>query len=691
MSDRIKVDEQVVVDTIRTLSMDAVQRANSGHPGMPMGMADGAAVLWLHHLTTDPSAPEFVDRDRFVLSPGHGSMLLYSLLHLSGHDLQLDELKSFRQLHSRTPGHPEYGMTPGVEVTTGPLGQGFATAVGMAMAERYLAAHFNRPGHTIVDHSVLGICSDGDLEEGISHEAASLAGHLGLGKITFLYDDNNITIDGDAGLSFSEDTTQRFLAYGWHVQDVDGHDRDAIHAALSVATGVMDRPSLIRCRTHIGYGSPNKQDSAASHGAPLGDDEIRLTKEGMGWPVDAQFEVPQAALDAFSRLRDRGQRKRARWEESFEAYRSEHPELAGLWVNIHEGDGLPANLESLLPGFGTSGDEKAATRRSSGAVINALAETLPQLWGGSADLAGSNMTLVAGEPSFQKDCRDGRNLHFGIREHAMAAAMNGMALHGGVIPYGGTFLTFSDYMRGSMRLSALMNQRVVYILTHDSIFLGEDGPTHQSVEHAAALRLIPGMHVMRPADIRETSAAWAAALRRTDGPTCLLLSRQGLPPIPGSRAAMEGVERGGYLVHGDPGATPDLIMIGTGSELHLCVETAVALEAQGHNVRVISMPSVERFRAQDDAYQESLLPPQCPLRLSVEAGTTNGWADIVGTLGFSIGIDTFGESAPASALAEHFGFTTAHVTERAQGMLASFRSDAERRISDLQSALSRAV
>ena len=691
MSDRIKVDEQVVVDTIRTLSMDAVQKAKSGHPGMPMGMADGAAVLWLHHLTTDPSAPEFVDRDRFILSAGHGSMLIYSLLHLSGHDLGLDELKSFRQLHSRTPGHPEYGMTPGVEVTTGPLGQGFATAVGMAMAERYLAAQFNRPGHTIVDHAVLGICSDGDLEEGISHEAASLAGHLGLGKITFLYDDNNITIDGDATLAFSEDTTRRFEAYGWHVQSVDGHDRDAIHAAILAGKAVTDRPSLIRCKTHIGYGSPNKQDSASSHGSPLGDEEIRLTKEGMGWPVDAYFEVPQSALDAFSILKERGQAKRTQWEAAFDAYGSAHPELAAQWVSIHEGNGLPGHLESLLPGFGTNGDEKTATRSASGAVINALAETLPQLWGGSADLAGSNMTLVAGQPSFQRDRPDGRNLHYGIREHGMAAAMNGMALHGGVIPYGGTFLTFSDYMRGSMRLSALMKLRAVYILTHDSIFLGEDGPTHQSVEHAAALRLIPGMHVMRPADIRETSAAWAAALRRTDGPTCLLLSRQGLPPIPGSTRAMEGVERGAYLVHGDPNEAPDLILIGTGSELHLCLEAAAALEAEGHRTRVISMPSVERFRSQDAEYKERLLPSQSPLRISVEAGTTNGWADIVGPLGHSIGIDTFGESAPASALAEHFGFTTGHVTRRAQGMLASFRPDAERRISDLQGALARAV
>ena len=689
MSERNQVGEQAVVDTIRTLSMDAVQKANSGHPGMPMGMADGAAVMWLHHLTTDPDAPDFVDRDRFILSAGHGSMLIYSLLHLSGHELSLQDLKEFRQLHSKTPGHPEFGLTPGVEVTTGPLGQGFATAVGMAMAESYLAAHFNRPGFNIVDHSVLGICSDGDLEEGISHEAASLAGHLGLGKINFLYDDNNITIDGDAKLAFSEDTTQRFEAYGWHVQDVDGHDRGAIHAALQSAKAVTDRPSLIRCRTHIGFGSPNKQDSASSHGAPLGEEEIRLTKEGMGWPVDAQFDVPEAALSAFDGLRARGRDKRDRWTQTFERYQSEHPELAAQWLSIHEGDGLPADLESLLPGFATNGDDKTATRRSSGAVINALAERLPHLWGGSADLAGSNMTLVAGEPSFQRDQRDGRNLHYGIREHGMAAAMNGMALHGGVIPYGGTFLTFSDYMRGSMRLSALMKQRVVYILTHDSIFLGEDGPTHQSVEHAAALRLIPGMHVMRPADTRETSAAWAAALRRTDGPTCLLLSRQGLPAIAGTKDALDGVERGAYVVHGEGHATPDMILIGTGSELHLCIEAATTLEADGHKVRVVSMPSVERFKAQSATYREEVLPSASPLRLSVEAGTTSGWAELVGPLGDTVGIDTFGESAPASDLAEHFGFTTAHVTDRAQAMLASFQEDAKRHIETLQSALAR--
>jgi transketolase len=690
MAQRTDVDEQVVVDTIRTLSMDAVQRAQSGHPGMPMGMADAAAVLWLHHLDTDPDAPSFVDRDRFVLSAGHGSMLLYSLLHLSGHGLSLDDIKAFRQLGSRTPGHPEHGHTAGVEVTTGPLGQGFAAAVGMAMAESYLGAHFNRPGHTIVDHHVLGICSDGDLEEGLSHEAASLAGHLGLGKITFLYDDNRITIDGDASLAFSEDVTKRFEAYGWHVLDVDGHDRRAVDSAIGQAKATVDRPSLIRCRTHIGFGSPNKQDTAASHGAPLGEEEIRLTKEGMGWPADVSFLVPDGARDAFAAMRARGHARRAAWETAFAAYRNAFPDLGAQWESIHRGDGLPANLDELLPGFGTDGDETTATRRSSGAVLNALAETMPHLWGGSADLAGSNMTLISGLPSFQRDRRDGRNLHFGVREHAMAAAMNGMALHGGVIPYGGTFLTFSDYMRGSMRLSALMKQRVVYVLTHDSIFLGEDGPTHQSIEHAAALRLIPGMHVLRPADTRETSAAWAAALRRTDGPSCLLLSRQGLPALPGTTAALEGVERGGYIIHGDPESTPDLILVGTGSETHLCVGAALALEAEGRSVHVVSMPSVERFMSQDGAYRDRVLSPQCPLRLSVEAGSTRGWGDVVGTLGASMGIDRFGESAPATDLAEHFGFTVDHVTRRARALLESLASEAKAEIARLEAALSRA-
>ncbi|MDP6945914.1 MAG: transketolase, partial [Myxococcota bacterium] len=488
------------------MAMDAVQAANSGHPGMPMGMADAAAVLWQQFLTTDPEAPSFVDRDRFILSAGHGSMLLYALLHLSGHDLPLSELKRFRQLGSKTPGHPEVGLTAGVETTTGPLGQGVANGVGMAMAEAYLGALFNRTGHTIVDHMTYGICSDGDLQEGISHEAASLAGHLGLGKLVFLWDDNHISIDGSTDLSFTEDVGKRFEAYGWQVLRADGHDHASVAAAIEAGRADAGRPTLICTRTHIGHGSPNKQDTAASHGAPLGDEEIRLTKEAIGWPFDEPFHVPADVYGAFADLRRRGRERREAWSSAFQAYEQAHPNLARLWRQIHEGDGLPGDIEALLPSWDP--DKKEATRASSGRVINALAEALPTLWGGSADLAGSNKTLVSGQPSFQKAVPDGRNLHYGVREHGMGGVMNGMALHGGVIPYGGTFLTFSDYMRGSIRLAALMHQRAIYVLSHDSVFLGEDGPTHQPVEHAASLRAIPDLTVFRPADANETAAAW---------------------------------------------------------------------------------------------------------------------------------------------------------------------------------------
>ena len=680
-------DDQVAVDTIKTLAMDAVQRASSGHPGMPMGMADAATVLWSRFLVVDPNAPAFPNRDRFVLSAGHGSMLLYGLLHLSGFDLSLDEIKRFRQLGSLTAGHPEVGLAPGVETTTGPLGQGFANGVGMAMAEAYLAEMFNRPGFDVVDHHTYVICSDGDLQEGISHEASSLAGHLGLGKLVYLYDDNRITIDGSADLSFTDDTTRRFEAYGWHVEDVDGHDRGAVAQAIEAARLASDRPSLVRCRTHIGHGSPNKQDTAASHGAPLGVDEIRLTKERMGWDAEAEFLVPTKARATFEGLRQRGKRALDSWNETFSRYAEAHPDLAARWAALHEGDGLPTNLDGLLPGF--DGDEARATRAASGMVINALADALPTLWGGSADLSGSNKTLVSGQEPFSQTARGGRNLHFGVREHAMAAIMNGMALHGGIIPYGGTFLTFSDYMRGAMRLSALMGQRAIYVLSHDSIFLGEDGPTHQSVEHAMALRRIPGMHVIRPADTRETSAAWAAALRRTDGPTCLLLTRQGLPALPGTARAIEGVRLGGYVVHGDPGSLPQLILIGTGSELHLCTEAAAALEAEGISTRVVSMPCIERFLSQPGDYRDGVLPESCPVRLSVEAGSTAGWESLVGPFGSSIGIDRFGESAPATDLAPHFGFTSGHVFDEAKTLLGAFRQRADAYMTNLQRALER--
>jgi transketolase len=658
--------EDTVVLTLKTLAMDAVERAASGHPGMPMGMADAATVLWLRHLVVDPTAPSFFARDRFVLSAGHGSMLLYGLLHLAGFDLPLRELQRFRQLGSRTPGHPEHGLTPGVETTTGPLGQGFANGVGMAMAAAHLAARYNRPGFPMVDHTVYAICSDGDLHEGISHEAASIAGHLGLGRLVYLYDDNRITIDGPTSLHTSEDTAARFVAYGWHVATVDGHDREAVDLAIRAARAETARPSLIVCRTHIGHGSPHKQDSEEAHGAPLGAEEVRLTKRALGWPEDAEFLVPEEARSAFDVLRARGAERRQAWHAMFVKYADAHPELARELHQALEGDGLPADLDSRLPSF--EGVAKEATRASSGKVINALSPHLPGLWGGSADLAVSNQTLVKGAPAASRQNLAGRNLHFGVREHAMGAILTGMALHGGIIPYGGTFLTFTDYMRPAIRLAALMGQRVIYVLTHDSLFLGEDGPTHQAVEHAMALRLIPNLHVMRPADGRETAAAWFHALRRCQGPTAILLSRQGLPQLPGTLNALEGVGRGGYVVHGGA-ARPDLVLIGTGSELHLCTGAAKDLESDGLAVRVVSMVSAERFLAEPQSYRDQVLPPDCPARVSVEAGRTFGWERFVGPQGRSVGLDRFGESAPGGALAEHFGFTVAQVVKTAREVI----------------------
>ncbi len=658
-----------VVNTIKTLAMDAVQRANSGHPGMPMGMADAASVLWCSFLTIDPQALDFFDRDRFVLSAGHGSMLLYALLHLSGHDaVSLEEIKSFRQLHSKTPGHPEAHITPGVETTTGPLGQGVGNAVGMAMAEAWLAARFNRDGHDVVDHFTYCICGDGDLQEGISQEAASLAGHLGLGKLVMLYDDNGITIEGKTDLSFTEDVSARFESYGWHTLKVDGHDRDAVFNAIAEAKRETSRPTIISCRTHIGHGSPNKQGSSKSHGSPLGDDEIRLTKAGLGWPEDAVFEVPDAARAGFDGLRERGKSKREAWTARVASYAAAHPELAAEFQRVVAGDLVPSDVADALRDV--TADGPLATRACSGKVLNALAAAVPALWGGSADLAGSNKTMIAGAESFQRTNFAGRNLHYGIREHAMASIMNGMTLHGGVIPYGGTFLCFSDYMRGAMRLSSLMQTRVIYVLTHDSIFLGEDGPTHQSVEHTMALRLIPNMTVWRPADLRETAAAWLASLAHETGPSCLVLTRQKLPQLDGTREAATGLARGGYTLAGSDD-DPGLILIGTGSELHLCTEAADILRRDGHRVRVVSMPSLERFRAQDATYRESVLPRAVAARVSVEAGRTWGWEGVVGSLGASIGVDRFGESAPAKELAEVFGINTGNVVAVARQTLAA--------------------
>ena len=664
--------DQLCVNTVRTLAMDGVQKANSGHPGMPMGMADVAYVLWTRFLKHNPANPAWPDRDRFVLSAGHGSMLLYSLLHLTGYDLPLGELKNFRQWGSRTPGHPEYGLTPGVETTTGPLGQGFANGVGMAIAERFLAATFNRPDFLrregpIFDHFTYGIVSDGDLMEGVSHEAASLAGHLGLGKLIYLYDDNEISIEGSTDITFTEDVPTRFRAYGWHVQEVDGYDLDGIEVAIRVAQEETERPSLIVCHTHIAYGSPNKHDTAGAHGAPLGEEELRLTKEALGWPAEACFLIPEEALAVFRQAVERGRQAEAQWCETFECYRVAYPKEATLLETLWAGK-MPAGWKDALPTFAPA-DSPLATRKASGAVLNALAPSLPTLIGGSADLAPSNVTLLKGAADFQRETPDGRNLRFGVREHAMGSILNGMALHGGLFPYGGTFLVFSDYMRPPVRLAAMMHLPVVYVWTHDSVWIGEDGPTHQPVEQLAALRAIPNLVLIRPADANETAAAWRVALERRDGPTALALTRQKLPVLAETvRDPTETVTRGAYVMADTPG-TPDVLLIASGSEVHLALQARDSLAEKGIAVRVVSMPSWELFDAQPASYRETVLPPRVTARLAIEAGVTQGWAKYVGPAGDVMGLDRFGASAPYKVLVERFGFTAEAVVERVLQLL----------------------
>ena len=655
--------DQLCIDTIRTLAMDGVQKAKSGHPGMPMGMADAAYVLWTRFLKHNPADPDWPNRDRFVLSAGHGSMLLYSLLHLTGYDLPLEELESFRQWGSRTPGHPEYGLTPGVETTTGPLGQGFANGVGMAMAERFLAATFNRPGFPIFDHYTYAIVSDGDLMEGLSHEAASLAGHLGLGKLIYLYDDNEISIEGSTDLTFTEDVVARFRAYGWHVQEVDAYDLAGVEAAIRAAQAETERPSLIACHSHIGYGSPNKQDTASAHGAPLGEDEVRLAKEALGWSPDAQFFVPEDALAVFRQAVEQGREAQAGWQETFERYRAAYPEEAALLETLWAGR-LPEGWTDVLPTF-SSEDGPLATRKASGAVLNALAPALPTLIGGSADLAPSNNTLLTGYDDFQSASPTGRNLRFGVREHAMGSILNGLALHGGLLPYGGTFMVFSDYMRPPVRLAAMMGLPIVYVWTHDSAWLGEDGPTHQPVEQLVALRAIPNLVMIRPADANETVAAWRVALERRDGPTGLALTRQKLPVLfETNRSPADTVARGAYVL-ADSSGIPEVLLIASGSEVHVALEARDLLAKEGVAVRVVSMPSWELFDAQPASYQESVLPPEVTARLAIEAGVTLGWAKYVGPAGDVIGRDRFGASAPYKVLMEKFGFTAEAVAERA--------------------------
>ncbi len=661
--------DKLCINTIRTLAMDAVQKANSGHPGLPMGMADVAYVLWTRFLKHNPADPHWPDRDRFILSAGHGSMLLYSLLHLAGYDLSLDELERFRQWSSLTPGHPEVGLTPGVEATTGPLGQGFANGVGMAIAERFLAATFNRPEFPIFDHYTYAIVSDGDMMEGVSHEAASLAGHLGLGKLIYFYDDNKISIEGSTNLAFTEDVAARFRAYGWHVQTVDGYDLDGIATAIRAAQAETARPSLILCRTHIAYGSPHKQDTAAAHGAPLGEEEVRLTKQALGWPPDAHFLVPPEALASFRRAVAEGQEAQAHWQELFERYEQEYPAEAVLLTRLWAGE-LPDGWETALPTF-VPDDGPLATRKASGTVLNALAPLLPTLVGGSADLAPSNNTFLQGLGDLQRETPAGRNIHFGVREHAMGSILNGIALHGGLIPYGGTFLVFSDYMRPPVRLAAMSHLPVIYVWTHDSVWIGEDGPTHQPVEHLAALRAIPNLVLIRPCDANETVFAWRVALEHRDGPTALILTRQSLPVLDQSEVARAAnLARGGYVLRDPPDGDPDLILIGSGSEVHLALAAQELLSQQGVAARVVSMPSWRLFDAQPRPYRDEVLPPTVSARLAIEAGVAQGWEKYIGPTGDVVSIERFGASAPYQVLMEQFGFTPSAVAERAQRLLS---------------------
>jgi len=658
--------DQLCVNTIRTLAIDGVQKANSGHPGMPLGMADAAYVLWTQVLKHNPADPTWPDRDRFVLSAGHGSMLLYSLLHLTGYDLPMEQLQQFRQWGSQTPGHPEHGDTPGVETTTGPLGQGFANGVGMALAEQMLAAEFNQPGFELVDHTTYGIVSDGDLMEGISHEAASLAGHLGLGKLIYLYDDNHITIEGNTALTFSEDVHQRFEAYGWQVLAVDGHDRASVSRAIREARDETGRPSLIICRTHIGYGSPNKQDTAKAHGEPLGPEEVRLTKEALGWPPEAQFLVPDEVSAHFRTALDRGADTQGKWTALFEHYEEAYPDLAAEWRRRMAG-ALPEGWESALPQF-TPEDGPLATRVAGGKIMAAIAPALPELVGGSADLHPSTKTYLDAYPAVEKGMYQGRNFHFGIREHAMGGILNGVALHGGLRPYGSTFLVFSDYMRPSIRLAALTRAPVIYVFTHDSIFVGEDGPTHQPVEHLASLRAIPGLIVIRPADARETVGAWRFLVEHREGPAALLLSRQKLPIL--EEADANGVARGGYVIADAEAQGPQVILIASGSEVALALEAQRLLAEEGIAARVVSMPSWELFEAQPQAYRDQVLPPEVVVRLAVEAGVPLGWDRYTGAHGEIVALNHFGASAPYKVLAEKWGFAAEPIAERVKTLLA---------------------
>ena len=666
-SESSKLDD-LCINAIRVLSMDAVQKADSGHPGTPMALAPLAYVLWSRHMRFNPRDPAWLNRDRFILSAGHASMLLYSVLYLTGYDLTLDDLKQFRQWESKTPGHPEYGYTPGVETTTGPLGQGFGNSAGMAIAEAHLAAAFNRDEHTIVDHHTYFIASDGDMMEGISHEVASYSGHLQLGKLIGFYDDNHITIEGDTGLTFSDDTRMRFEAYGWHVQRVeDGNDLDSLDAAILAAKAITDKPSLIIVRTHIGYGSPNKHDTAEAHGSPLGAEEITLTKKALGYPSLEPFYVAPEALAHWRSFGERGPKLQKQWESRYSLYKAAFPEDEAELARRLKGD-LPADWESSLPVF-TAKDGNVASRAASGVVINAIAGQIPELIGGSADLAGSTNTIIKKAASISAENMGGRNFHFGIREHGMGSIMNGMALHGGVIPYGATFLIFSDYMRPAIRLAAIMERHLIYVFTHDSIGLGEDGPTHQPIEQLSTLRAVPGLVVLRPADASETAEAWRAAIKRKGGPVALVLTRQKLAFIDREKyASAAGLARGAYVMGGD--ANPEVVLLSSGSEVGLILKAQEQLDADGIRSSVVSMPSHEMFADQDEAYRNSVLPPGVP-RVMIEAAHPMSWQKWAGPGDVIIGIDRFGASAPYETLYEKLGLTVDHIVSSAHSLARS--------------------
>ena len=658
--------DQLCINTIRMLAVDAVQKARSGHPGMPMEAADIGYVLWTRFLKHNPANPQWPNRDRFVLSAGHGSMLLYAFLYLTGYDVSLEDIRQFRQWNSTTPGHPEYGLTPGVETTTGPLGQGFSNGVGMAMAQEYLAQYFNRPGYPLVDYFIYALVSDGDMMEGIASESASMAGHLGLGRLIYIYLDNRITIEGSTDLTFTEDVGKRFEAYGWDVQKVNGYDLPQIASALSTAQQETDRPSLIIARTHLGYGSPNKQDNASAHGEPLGAEEVRLVRERLNWP-ETLFHIPEEAVANFRTCLDKGRVWEAEWTHLFDTYAREYPDLARQWKERHEGK-WPEGWEESLPNFEPD-QGPIATRSASGKVLEGVVPRLFALLGGSADLAPSTKTYIKGLGVIKVDpC--GRNIHFGIREHAMGGILNGMALSQALVPYGATFLVFSDYMRPSIRLAALMKLQVIYVFTHDSVAVGEDGPTHQPVEQIAALRAIPNLVVLRPADANETVFSWQFALNRNEGPTALILARQKVPIINQSRfASPEGVLRGGYILAEAPQGTPEVLILATGSEVHLALAAYEKLVQEGVAVRVVSMPSWEVFEAQEAAYRKKVLPTKVKARLAIEAGVPMGWERYVGHNGKVIGIERFGTSAPGAVVLEKFGITAEAVIDVVGEML----------------------